>query len=98
MSDQIYMDVPAVLSMSQRLTTMGERMDQASDAVGMLITILETTAFIGWIGAKARQVFEGQLKPKMDKVTMCLAELGQDLTDAANAYQRGDATGATRFY
>jgi hypothetical protein len=38
------------------------------------------------------------IKPYIKQMADKCVELGKDLTTSVNAYESGDATGATRFY
>jgi hypothetical protein len=38
------------------------------------------------------------IKPQIDNLAKKCTELSKDLTAAIDAYERGDAQGATRFY
>jgi len=39
-----------------------------------------------------------QIKPFIDEMAKKTAEISKDLGASVNAYERGDAQGATRFY
>ncbi|MGB1253649.1 MAG: hypothetical protein ACPG8W_23765 [Candidatus Promineifilaceae bacterium] len=98
MADQVYMDVPAVLNMGQRLDEVGDVLTNVGNALEMGMTILKTTAFVGLIGGVAVERFLGMLKPVIDELAEKSFELGRDLRDAATAFQNGDELGATKFH
>jgi hypothetical protein len=63
-----------------------------------LIKILEVTAFIGLVGGLALKHFLEIIKPQIERLAEKCEELMGDLNASVDAYERGDALGATRFY
>jgi len=97
-AQEVYMDVPAVQNMSKRFGNIGDTLKLVSNALEVCMTILKTTAFVGLVGGIAVERFIEWLKPIIDKLSEDSFELSRDLNAAAEAFQRGDAVGATKFH
>lgn len=98
MADQLYMDVPAVQAMGKRCDDIGEILQKVSNVLEVCMTILKTTAFVGLVGGIAVERYLEQLKPVIDELAEKNLEFGRDLRDAADAYQRGDSQGSSKFH
>ncbi len=98
MAQQVYMDIPAVRNMAKRFTSIGETLKTVSRTLQALVNVLKSTAFVGAVGGLAVAHFMEAIKPFIDKMAQQCAEMGRDLDASVSAYERGDATGATRFY
>ena len=94
----VIMDVPAVLSMSDRFNQMGNVLKEIDNALEICMTILQTTAFIGLVGGAAVARYLNTLKPVIEKFSDKSFELSVDLKAAVEAFQNGDAEGATKFH
>jgi len=98
MADEVYMDIPAVRNMAKSFGNIGEVLDAVSKVLEGLLMILRTTAFIGLVGGFALIGFIEMVKPHIEQMAEKCQELMEDLTKSVDAYERGDALGATRFY
>lgn len=98
MAEEIFMDVTAVRGIARSFDTMGDVLQTASRAMQTAITVLKTTAFIGLVGGYAVAHYMEQVQPRVEETAQKCDELGQDLRASADAYERGDAIGATRFH
>ncbi|HRW06766.1 MAG: hypothetical protein KDE53_23570 [Caldilineaceae bacterium] len=96
--DGVYMDIPAVRNISKRFNTISEVLKNVSRVLQALITTLKTTAFVGMVGGLALAHYMETIKPFIDNMSKKCAELSKDLSSSIDAYERGDAQGATRFY
>ncbi|MCB0033987.1 MAG: hypothetical protein KDE51_08210 [Anaerolineales bacterium] len=94
----IYMDVDAVRSVSNQFAELSEQIAASNKRLEVLFTVLRVTAFVGLIGGKSMQSFIDQIKPRLSNLTDHYQMLSQDLEATVKAYERGDATGSTRFY
>jgi hypothetical protein len=95
---QVYMDVPAVRGMASSFGTIGDMLKAVAKVLEVLSTILKTTAFIGLVGGAAIAQFIDMIRPDIDKMAEKCTELDKDLSTSVDAYERGDAEGAARFY
>ena len=95
---EVKMDVPAVKNMGKKFEEIGEVLNGISKVMQILLTTLRATAFVGMFGGWALQSYLEQLKPIIDRLAKQALEIGKDLVVSANAYERGDAVGSTRFY
>ena len=95
---QVFMNVPAVRKMGKTFGNLGNVLKGVAKVLQALSTMLKTTAFIGMVGGLAVAQVIDQYKPQIDKMAQKCEELNKDLNDAATAYERGDAEGATRFH
>jgi hypothetical protein len=98
MADEVYMDIPAVRQMAKTFGNIGEVLDAVNKVLEGLLMVLKATAFIGLVGGYALIHFIEMVKPHIKKMADKCKELMKDLGDSVNAYERGDALGATRFY
>jgi uncharacterized protein YukE len=98
MTDEIFMDVPAVKKMAGKFGDMEDKLRQTSKTLQAAIQMLRATAFIGLIGNAAALKYLEQLKPQIDNYAMKCHEMSADLEASAAAYERGDAQGAARFH
>ncbi|HMQ51234.1 MAG TPA: WXG100 family type VII secretion target [Anaerolineae bacterium] len=96
--DQVYMDVPAVRNMAKAFGTISEVLQGVVKVLEMLIMTLKTTAFIGLVGGAAVAQFLEMIKPHIEDLAEKCEEISGDLDKSVDAYERGDALGATRFY
>lgn len=96
--DEVYMDVPAVRAMAKNIGAVGEVLQTVSKVLEALMLILNTTAFIGLVGGAAVAHFIDIIKPHVDEMAAKCEELMNDVMASADAFERGDAQGATRFY
>lgn len=98
MNNEVYMDVPAVRDMAKAFGTISEVLQTVVKVLEALIMTLKTTAFIGLVGGAAVAHFLEMIKPHIEDLAEKCAELNKDLDASVDAYERGDALGATRFY
>jgi uncharacterized protein YukE len=98
MSEEVYMDVPAVRGIAQRFGQMGETLQGVSKALQAAITVLKTSAFIGLFGSYALATYLEQIEPVITEYAEKCVEMNQDLDASATAYENGDRQGSTRFH
>ena len=98
MASQVVMNVPAVKGMGKSFTDIGGVLDGVSKVMQILLMTLRATAFVGMFGGWALQSYLEQVKPVVDRLAKQCKEIGKDLVFSAQAYERGDAEGKTRFY
>lgn len=96
--DGVYMDVPVVRDFGKKFQQISETLAQVLKVLDALSTLLKVTAFIGLVGGAAVAQFIDQIKPYIEQVSEKCSEISTDLTSSVDAFERGDATGATRFY
>ncbi|MEZ4726296.1 MAG: hypothetical protein R3E79_04085 [Caldilineaceae bacterium] len=94
----VYMDIPAVRNMAKSFGTISDVLNNVSRVLQALITTLKTTAFVGLVGGLALAHYMELIKPQIDNLAKKCAEINKDLGASVDAYERGDAQGATRFY
>ncbi|MEZ4864325.1 MAG: type VII secretion target [Caldilineaceae bacterium] len=94
----VYMEVPAVRGMAKNFQTISDVLKAVSKALEAIANALKATAFIGLVGGYAVIHFIEVIKPQIDEMVEKTAELSKDLSAAADAYERGDALGATKFH
>jgi hypothetical protein len=94
----VYMDIPAVRNVSKTFGRIGAVLRTVSKVLKALITTLKTTAFVGMVGGLALAQYLQTIKPQIDELAKKCTELSKDLTASIDAFERGDAQGATPFY
>jgi hypothetical protein len=95
---QVYMDIPAVRGMASSFGTISDVLKAVAKVLELLANILKTTAFIGMVGGAAIAQFLDMIRPDIEDMAEKCAELDKDLSGSVDAYEQGDAQGATRFY
>ncbi len=96
--DEVYMDIPAVRGISKKFDVISDVLNAIAKILEGLAMLLKMTAFVGMVGGFALLAIIEQLKPQIEQMAEKCAELSQDLAASVDAYERGDAQGATRFY
>lgn len=96
--DEVYMDVPAVRNIAKTFGTINDVLTTVVKVLEALITTLKATAFIGLVGGYAIAQFMEMIKPHIEEMAEKCEELNQDLGASVDAFERGDALGATKFY
>lgn len=96
--DEVYMDVPVIRDFAKLFGTISDVLETVSKVLQALITTLKTTCFIGLVGGYAVANFMEMVKPHIDDLAEKCAEINTDLDASVDAYERGDALGATKFY
>ena len=96
--DEVYMDVPAVRNMAKAFGTIADVLKTVAKVLEVLVNTLKATAFIGLVGGAAVISFIEMIKPHIEQMAEKCEEIDQDLNFSVDAYERGDALGATKFY
>lgn len=94
----VFMNIPAVRGMAKNFGTISDVLKTVSKTLEAISNALKATAFIGLVGGFAVIQYIELVKPQIDQMSQKCAEMSSDLTASVNAYERGDAQGATRFY
>ena len=97
-SQGVYMDTDAVRAIAKKFQELGELLENVSSKLEMLMNRLKMTAFMGLVGGYAVIAFIQTIKPQIDRMAQKCEELHGDLNQSVDAYERGDAEGATRFH
>ena len=98
MADKVYMNVPAVRQIAKNFKQIGDTLENVVRVMEALVNILRGTAFVGLVGGLALAQFIESIKPHIQQMARKCQELFSDLNRSVDAYERGDALGATRFY
>jgi uncharacterized protein YukE len=98
MTEEIFMDVPAVRNVATRFGEMGETLQGVNKAMEAAIAMLKASAFVGLFGNYAYAQYLEQLQPIVEDYANKCVEMSGDLQASAEAYERGDAAGATKFH
>ncbi len=96
--NEVYMNVPAVRQMAKNFQTISEVLTTVNKVLEAMLMILKTTAFVGLVGGAAVAGYIEMIKPYVEQWIQQTQELSRDLNASVDAYERGDAQGATRFY
>ena len=98
MSEEVYMNIPAVRGIARSFGQMEDVLHAASRAMEAAIATLKTTAFVGLVGGYAVAAFLEQVQPVIDRYAARCNEMNNDLNASVTAYENGDARGSTRFF
>ncbi|HZT07046.1 MAG TPA: DUF6507 family protein [Chloroflexota bacterium] len=96
--NEVYMNIPEVQQIAKTFAQISETLKAVSTALGVLINILKSTAFIGMVGGLAEAQFLEVIKKQIDQMAAKCDEMSKDVQAAVEAYERGDAQGATKFH
>jgi biopolymer transport protein ExbB/TolQ len=94
----VYMDTDAVRGMAKSFGTIGDVLQGVNKAMEMLSNTLKATAFGGLVGGLAVAHYIVAIRPQIEDIAEKCEELDKDLAASANAYERGDELGSTRFH
>lgn len=98
MTEEVYMEVPAVRKIAKTFDDISDVLKTVIKILEVVVTILKASAFFGAVGNLAVARFLEMIKPYIQQVADKCAELCKDVGASADAYERGDAQGATRFH
>jgi len=96
--NEVFMNITAVKKMGSTFDDIGDVLNGISKVMQFLLNTLRATAFVGMFGGWALQSYLEQVKPIIDRLAKQCKEIGKDLLFSVQAYERGDATGKTRFH
>lgn len=98
MTDEVFMEVPQVRKIAKTFSEICDALKTVCKILEVVINVLKASAFFGAVGAMAAARFLEMIKPYIEQVAEKCSELCGDVGAAADAYERGDAQGATRFH
>jgi hypothetical protein len=98
MAEGVFMDVDAVRNFSKNFNNISQVLKGVSRTLEMLMNTLRATAFIGLVGGAVVAQYIEFIKPQIDQMADKCEELSGDLSASADAYERGDELGSTRFH
>jgi hypothetical protein len=98
MSEEVFMNVPAVRGIARNFGQMRDVLQAASRSLETAVATLKATAFMGLVGGYAVADFLENVQPMVDRYAARCDEMENDLNASATAYENGDAQGATRFF
>ena len=98
MAEEIFMDVPAVREIGKKFGDMGDNLKTVSQGIEVIVTTLKASAFIGNFGGAVYANYMDNIKTMIDGFAENCTAMGGDLSASADAYERGDAAGATKFH
>jgi hypothetical protein len=94
---EVFMNVPQVKNIQQKLKTFSEILDGIAKFLNGLAKALHATAFFSFGATEAQAQFLDKIHPKMKKQSEKLAQLSTDVGEAIQAYQLGDTNAKGRF-
>jgi hypothetical protein len=98
MAEEVYMDIPAVRGVARQFGLFSQTLTTVSRVLTALSNILKGTAFIGLVGGAAAIFIIDNLNRLIKHWAERCTWLSRELSNSVNAYERGDAQGATLFY
>jgi hypothetical protein len=97
MTDEVYMDIPAVEKMSKSFDTFGEVLENVSKVLQGISITLKAAAFVSLGSTAAAAVYIDRIMPRLKNAGQKMQELSGDLDGAIRAYRDGDQSGSQRF-
>lgn len=98
MAEEIFMDLPEVRKMGTDFGEMADKLNTVSKTMEKTIQVLKASSFMGMFGNYAMANYLERIQPIIEGSAKKFGELGSDLSKSADAYERGDAAGATKFH
>lgn len=95
---EVYMKTDVVRGMAKNFKQIGQFLKGVAKTLEVLNTTLKATAFVGLVGGYALINVINKIKPYIEQISEKCANMGKELESSVNAYENGDALGATRFY
>jgi len=77
---------------------MGQQLENVSKALQTAIAFLKGSAFVGLFGNHVMATYMEQVQKEIANFSKRCLDMSGDLLQSAEAYERGDAAGATRFH
>jgi hypothetical protein len=97
-ANEVYMDIPIVRGFSKTFGEISQVLNTVSKTLEALANLLKATAFIGNVGGAALAFYMDTISKQLATYSREAQQLSEDLTKSVDAYERGDAQGATRFH
>ncbi len=97
MTDEVFMDIPAVEKMSKDFQTFGSILEGVAKTLEALSLVLKATAWLSLGATAAVATFIDRIKPNVQKAAQKMHELSGDIQSAIRAYRDGDLSGSRRF-
>ena len=94
----VYMEPDAVRGMGKKFNAISNFLNTVAKTLESLVMVLKATAFIGFVGTFAASRYIETFKPQIEQLAEKCEEISLDLAAAADAYERGDELGSTRFH
>ncbi len=99
MAEEVFMQIPVLRGWVKQFGTFSSLLTNVSKALDWCIMTLRTTAFIGMVGgAAAAQYIDMINRQYVKPLAQNCAAMSRELGKSIDAYERGDAQGATLFY
>lgn len=98
MADEIFMDIAAVRKISDQFSEFGDNLQTINRNLELAIVALKAAAFVSGFSTYAYAQYLEQIQPTVERYAELCSEMSGHLSTSVDAYERGDATGATRFY
>lgn len=95
---EVFMKTDVVRGMAKDFKSIGQFLQGVAKTLEALSTTLKVTAFIGLVGGYALANVIDKIKPQIEQMADKCENMGKELESSVNAYENGDALGATRFY
>jgi hypothetical protein len=97
-ANEVYMDIPIVRGFSKTFGEISQLLNTVSKVLENLANILKATAFVGMVGGAVLAFYMDNMSKQLANMSQEAQQLSEDLTKSVDAYERGDAQGATRFH
>jgi hypothetical protein len=98
MAQEVFMEIPAVRNIAKQFGVFGQMLANVNKVLQILSNTLKATAFIGLVGGGAVAFFIDMMRPQIKNWSEKCQWLKEQLNASVDAYERGDAQGATLFY
>ncbi len=99
MAEEVFMQIPTLRGYVKQFSMFGNLLNGISKMLDWCIMTLRATAFIGLVGgAAAAQYIDMINRQNVKPLAQNCAAMARELGKSIDAYERGDAQGATLFY
>ncbi len=98
MAVEVYMDIPAVRSLSKHFYHCSDTLERAARTLDTLAETLRTSGFVGKAGRRVAVQQLERIGLRIKHIADQCNEMAVDIAASVDAYERGDEQGASRFY
>lgn len=96
-TEEVYMDIPQVESMSKSFNAFGDVLNAAATALEVISMGLKSSAWMSLGATYAAAMYLDRIQPNVKKAGEEMKIISGDITSAINSYRSGDNTGSRRF-
>ncbi len=98
MAEEVFMEIPVLRGYVKQFKAFSQILDAVSKALDAIVQALRSVAFIGGVSAAVAQFIDMINKQYIKPLAKNCSTMSRELGKSIDAYERGDAQGATLFF